>query len=46
MFVPYKSEHMDHKTVTGAMGGGAHSYVKMLTPNDLTDLKKWGGGGI
>ena len=35
---------MDRETVTGAIGGGAQSYVKMLTPNYLTDLKNGGGG--
>ena len=33
---------MDREAVTGANGGGAQSYVKMLTPNYLTDLKNGG----
>ena len=45
---PNKSEHIDRETITGDIGVGAHSYVKMLTPNDQTDLKKLRreGGGV
>ena len=44
MFVSNKCEHTDRETVTGAMGGGVQSYVKMLIPNNLSELTKLGVG--